>query len=215
MFNASFCKNLVLFASLACSLLPLSGCAPLLLGGAFIGASMTTDRRTVGAQLEDQRIQVRAAMIIHDSPTLASGHIIITSYNRTVLIAGEVPNNAAKQLAYSSVAAIENVRNVINQLTIAPNASWNQMASDSVVTTQVKSALVGAKNIYSSSFVITTENGVVYVMGRVTKVEAKMALDVISSTSGVRKVVDALEIIPEAEFSRMVTAQPIPASSKN
>ena len=108
---------------------------------------------------------------------------------------------------------MDNVRNIVNELAVMGNASLTQRSSDSLVTGRVKAGLVDAKDLFANAFKIVTERGTTYVMGRVTEREAKRATEVISSTSGVQRVVRILEIISEDELARL-QPQPAPADPK-
>ncbi len=205
-------KRLTLVAALAGSLVSLTACFPLLVGGAVGGALVATDRRTSGSVVEDEGIEQRAASRIREN--LGDRvHVNVTSYNRQVLLSGEVPTAQDKQLVEQIVSRVDNVRNIVNELGVMGNASLTQRTSDSLVTGRVKAALVDAKDLFANAFKIVTERGTTYVMGRVTEREAKRATDVISSTSGVQRVVRILEIISEDELARLQPAPP-PAEPK-
>ncbi len=205
-------KRLTLVAALAGSLVSLTACFPLLVGGAVGGALVATDRRTSGSVVEDEGIEQRAASRLREN--LGDRvHVNVTSYNRQVLLTGEVPTVQDKQLVEQIVSRVDNVRNIVNELGVMGNASLTQRTSDSLVTGRVKAALVDAKDLFANAFKIVTERGTTYVMGRVTEREAKRATEVISSTSGVQRVVRILEIISEDELARL-QPQPAPADPK-
>ena len=205
-------KRLTLVAALAGCLVSLTACFPLLVGGAVGGALVATDRRTSGSVVEDEGIEQRAASRIREN--LGDRvHVNVTSYNRQVLLSGEVPTAQDKQLVEQIVSRVDNVRNIVNELGVMGNASLTQRTSDSLVTGRVKAALVDAKDLFANAFKIVTERGTTYVMGRVTEREAKRATEVISSTSGVQRVVRILEIISEDELARL-QPQPAPADPK-
>jgi osmotically-inducible protein OsmY len=191
-----------LLASLAGSL---TGCFPLVAGGVAIGAAATVDRRTLGAQTEDKSITVKAEVRLSNLGG-DNGHINIASFNRKVLITGEVPDRATKDAAEREVRAIEGVQNVFNELIVAGPASYTSRSSDALVTTKVKASLVEMKTISASSFKVVTENGTVYLMGRVTQREGDVATDVVKSVSGVQRVVKLFEYITEEEL-RAITPQ--------
>ncbi|MDQ2779462.1 MAG: BON domain-containing protein [Pseudomonadota bacterium] len=178
----------------------LSGCAPLLLGGAvFGGGLMAADRRTTGIQVEDEAIELKAGSRVGNLATL--GHINITSYNRVVLITGEVPGGAQKVSVGATVAGVENVRSIANELVIAPNSSIASRSGDTVLTSKVKASLVDAKDVQANAFKVVTERNVVYLMGRVTDRESRRAAEIASAVSGVRKVVRVFEIVSETELN--------------
>jgi osmotically-inducible protein OsmY len=187
----------------------LSGCVPLVVGGAAGGALVATDRRTSGTQLEDQGIELRANKALRNS-SVEPAHIDVTSYNRRVLLTGEVPNAQDKQLAEQLVSRVENVNAIVNELHIGENASFTQRSSDTLITGQVKASLVDAKDLYANAFKVVTENGTVYLMGRVTQREAERASDIARSISGVQRVVRIFDIIPEASLLQQEVPQ-IPA----
>lgn len=197
--------------ALGVALASLGGCIPLMVGGAVMGGLVATDRRTSGAVVEDEGIELKAAARIRENLGQRV-HVNVTSYNRQVLLTGEVPNEQDKQLAERVVMQTENVRNVVNELAVLGISTLTQRSSDTVVTARIKAALLDAKDLFSNSFKIVTERGTTYVMGRVTQREANRATDIITSTPGVQKVVRVLEIISEAELARILPA-PVPAAT--
>lgn len=204
-------QRLALVLALSGSLASLTACFPLLVGGAVGGVLVATDRRTSGSVVEDEGIEQRASNRIREALG-DRAHINVTSYNRQVLLTGEVPTAQDKQLVEQIVSRVDNVRNIVNELAVMGNATLTQRSSDSLVTGRVKAALVDAKDLFASAFKIVTERGTTYVMGRVTEREAKRATQVISSTSGVQRVVRILEIISEEELARL--QPPPPAEQK-
>lgn len=188
----------------------LAGCvAPIVLGGAFMGGvMMASDRRTSGALVEDEGIELRAASRIREA-LVERVHVNIASYNRQVLITGEVPTEADKATAEQIVNKVENVKSVVNELAVLGNSTLTARSSDSLVTSRVKAALLDDKELSANAFKIVTERGTVYMMGRVTKRESDLATTLVRSQSGVQKVVRLLEIISEDELKRL---QPTPAA---
>lgn len=180
----------------------LSACVPLVpmvVGGAMVAS----DRRTSGMVVEDQGIELKVGNSVREHLG-ERVHVNVTSYNRQVLLTGEVPNAQDKQLVERIVSNTENVRNIVNELAIMGNSTLTQRSSDSITTGRVKAALVDAKDLFANAFKIVTERGTTYVMGRVTQREAKRATEIIASTSGVQRVVRVLEIISEDELARML-----------
>ena len=181
----------------------LSACVPLVVGGAVAGGALVaTDRRTSAAQLEDETIELRGVNRLGEALG-GRGHFNLISYNRQVLMTGEVPTAQEKQLAESTIARVENVRGVINELAVMPNSSLTQRSSDSLVTGRVKAAMIDAKDIFANAFKVVTERGNVYLMGRVTQREANRATEMVRSVPGVERVVRVLEIISEEELQRL------------
>lgn len=190
----------------------LSACAPLMVGGVVMGSLMATDRRTSGAQVEDQGIELRAASRIREN--LGDRvHVNITSYNRQVLLTGEVPSAQDKQLVEQVVARVENVRVVVNELAVLGASTLTQRSSDTLVTGKVKANLLDAKDLFANAFKVVTERGTTYLMGRVTQREADRATEITRRTGGVQKVVRVLEIISEDELKNLLPAA-APADAK-
>jgi osmotically-inducible protein OsmY len=208
----------LLLTTLAASLIAssLSGCvAPILMGGAFAGSVLVaTDRRTSGAQVEDQGIELRATSRLAE----ALGdrvHINVTSYNRQVLITGEVPSEKDKATAEQIIAKVDNVKSVVNELGVLGNTNLSARSSDTLITSRVKAALLDDKQVYGNAFKIVTERGVVYMMGRVTAREADYATNIVRGQSGVQKVVRVLEAISEDELKQLVPAPASPVEMKS
>ncbi len=188
----------------------LSACAPLLIGGAAVGSAMVyADRRTSGAQLEDQGVELKAGPRVREAIG-DRGHVNVTSFNRTVLLTGEVPTEADKAAAEVAVTKLENVRATLNELVVAPNSSLVDRSNDALITSKVKASYVDAKDIFANAYKVVTERGVVYLMGRVTDREADRGVAIARGVSGVSKVVKAFEIITEDELAgyRSKTAPP-------
>jgi osmotically-inducible protein OsmY len=196
----------------------LSGCAALLVGGAVVGGTMmATDRRSSGAMIDDQSIELKANTKVQE--ILGDrGHVNVTSYNRMVLLSGEVPAEADKAAIEQSIAKVDNVRSVVNELAATMASSLSNRSNDALITSKVKATLVDAGDLSSSAFKVVTERSTVYLMGRVTEREADRATDLTRSISGVQKVIRVMEIISEAELAeldpRNAPAKPATASSK-
>jgi len=190
----------------------LSACVPLIVGGAMVGSGLVaSDRRTSGTQLEDETIEFKAAARIRENVG-ERVHVNVTSYNRQVLLTGEVPSLQDKQLVEKVVSSVENVRNIVNELGVMGISTVQQRSSDLLVSGRAKAGLVDAKDLFANAFKLTTERGTVYIMGRVTARESKRATEVISNTSGVQRVVRILEVISEEELARIMPA-PAPTPS--
>lgn len=190
----------------------LTACFPLLVGGAAGGALVAMDRRTSGAQLEDEGIELRAMARLRDNIG-SRARVSVTSYNRQVLLTGEVLNENDKMLVEQVVSRVENVNGVVNELAIINSPTLVQRSSDVLITGQVKALLVDAKDLYASAFKVVTERGTVYLMGRVTQREADRATEIARGARGVQKMVRILEIISEEEMQRLLPpmAKPAPA----
>ena len=204
---AGLLSKIVLGTALAASL---SGCVAMAVGGAATAVLSANDRRTLGMQTEDKAINVKAELKLQQL-TGENGHINVTSYNRKVLLTGEVRDEAMKQAAEREVRAIENVVSVINELEIAGPSSYTSRSNDALITTKVKASLVDKKTISATSVKVTTERGVVYLMGLVTPREGNIAADVAKGVSGVTRVVKIFEYINE-EDPRVRQNSPVQAS---
>jgi osmotically-inducible protein OsmY len=181
----------------------LAGCAPLIVGTAVVGgAIVATDRRAGGSQVDDELIQMKAGSRIGEAFPDGRVQVNPTSYNRMVLLTGEVPTDADKTTAEQTVARVPNVSSVVNELTVGPLNTFGERSKDTYITTKVKASLVDAKDLFANSIKVTTHRGVVYLMGRVTEREATRAAEVARGVSGVVKVVRVFEVISEAELAQ-------------
>ncbi len=207
--NANFKRLMLATLAAGAVLSSLSACAPLVVGSAVMSGLVAIDRRTTGIQLEDEGIELRTAQGLRQNLS-ASAHVNVTSYNRMVLLTGEVGSAADKERAERLAKSQENVSSVVNDLAIEPASSLTQRSKDAIITGQVKALLVDAKDLQSNAFKVVTERGVVYLLGRVTNREAQRASEIArsSSVSGVVKVVRVFEIISEEELKR-ISAQPL------
>jgi osmotically-inducible protein OsmY len=193
----------------------LAGCAPIVVGGMVVGGAMVaTDRRTSGSQVDDEMIELKAGSRMDEAFPDGRANISTTSYNRMVLLTGEVAKDADKTTAEQVVARVENVVSVVNELSVGPPSSFNETSKDVLITTQVKASLVDAKDLLAHSIKVVTHRRVVYLMGRVTEREATRAAEVARGVSGVAKVVRVFEIVTEAELaSGQQKAPPAKAAS--
>lgn len=199
-------------ASLAAALLAtsLAGCAPLLVGGAAVGtALMISDRRSSGSQIDDEAIELRAATRLSEAFG-DRAHISITSYNRQVLLTGEVPSEAAKQQAERIANSVDNVRAVVNELGVMAPTTLPQRSADALITGKVRASLVDASDLQANVFKVITERGTVYLMGRVTAREAERATSIARQISGVQKVVRMFEVMTFEEMRQ--AGVPAPAT---
>jgi len=196
-------RPLLAFVTAAMLAPVLSGCAALALGGVFVGGALiVTDRRTSGAQIDDQAIELRAASRARE--LLGNrGHVNVTSYNRLLLLTGEVATDSDKATIEQAVSRIENVRSVVNELGVTGISSLSSRSNDALLTSKVKASLVDAKDILANAFKVVTERGTVYLMGRVSETEANRASDVARGVPGVQKVVRVFEILTDEEIANL------------
>jgi len=179
----------------------LSACAPLLLGGAVVGTTlMVTDRRSSGAQVEDQGIELKALTRIREAVG-ERGHISVTSYNRLVLLTGEVQSEDDKAAVERAITRIENVKSTVNELLVGGSSSLTSRSNDTIITSKVKASFLDAGDMPGTAVKVVTERGTVYLMGRVTEREANRAAEVARGVGGVTKVIKVFEPITEAELA--------------
>ena len=196
----------------------LTACIPLVIGGAAAGGALVaTDRRTSGAQLEDEGIELRANSRIRASVGDAT-HVNVTSYNRQALITGEAPDEKQKQLVEQIVRGTDNVSSVVNEMTIGPVSSLSRRSQDALISGRIKASILDSKDLFLNAFKVFTENGTVYLMGRVTQREADRVTTIARSTSGVSKVIRVFEVVTEDELVRglpakSAAARPAPTAS--
>ncbi len=183
----------------------LGGCVAAMGGAMVSGSLLAVDRRTTGTQVDDQSIELRASTEVPGAIG-DKGNISVTSYNRVLLLTGEVPTDADRAKAGAKAAKIENVRAVLNELAVMPNVSISQITTDSITTGKVKAAFIDTPELQVASMKVVTDRGAVYLMGRVTDAEAALATNVARSVGGVKKVVKVFEIITPAELAAMPLA---------
>lgn len=190
-----------LLAVLALSL-GLSACAPVMIGGMMGGAMVASDRRTTGIQLEDEGIEQRSATA-RDENFGTKEHVNFTSYNRQVLLTGEVSSDRIRQQMEQLIGRVENVRLVANELAVGPASSFGDRSNDVLLVAKVKAAMVDSEDVFANVFKVVAERGTVYLMGRVTQREATRATEVVRGVSGVKRVVKVFEYITEDELRAM------------
>jgi osmotically-inducible protein OsmY len=192
-----------LSCSLAVSAVALTGCFPVVATGVVGGALALADRRTTGAQTDDQAIELKAFNRFREAFRDNRVSLSVVSYNRIALLTGYVPDQATKDQAAKITSGIENVRSVFNELAIGPAPSLRTYGADTLLTTRVKASFIDAKDIQANVIKVYTESSTVFLMGIVTEREANRAAEIASRVSGVRRVVRAFEIITDAELKRI------------
>lgn len=181
----------------------LTACAPLVIGAVAAGtAIVATDRRSTGTQLDDKTIQVRVANELQDALRGNDIHINVNSFERRVLLTGEVNNEAIKARAGTVAAASKDVRVVNNELVIAAPSSFGDRTEDNTLGTRVRAAFVNTREIAFNSIDIVTERRTIYLMGAVTQKEADVAAHVASRVPGVKQVVKLFDVASAEEINR-------------
>lgn len=205
-------SRLILSASLLVLTLPaLQGCFPAIATGVAVGVLAATDRRSVGTQTDDETIEWKASNRISEKLG-KKAHVNVTSYNRKVLLTGEVPDEAAKIEAGEQTLKVENVQGIYNELKIHEPTPLSSRSTDAYITSKVKTRFVDNGTFYPTHVKVVTEAGVVYLMGLVNQREAEAAIKIARTTESVRTVVNVLELVPEAETKRIDAAR---ANSKS
>lgn len=191
-------------AAAAVAALASAGCAPIVVGGAMVGgAIVASDRRSVGIQLEDEAIERRVNRALLQRFERGTINISVTSYNRKVLLTGEVPSVEAKAEAERIAAGAENVRAVLNELGVGRLSTVGSRAKDTAISGKVRAAFLESKKVEAGAIKVTTERAIVYLLGRVTPAEGDAAAQVASRVSDVLSVVKAFDYITEEELEEL------------
>lgn len=188
----------------------LAGLVPVLAGcfgaaavvGVGAGALIYADRRQSDTILTDEGIEIRAASRISEK-FKDQVNISVTSYNRTVLLTGQVPDETTKGEAEALASGIANVKRLQNELIVGPVSSLSSRAKDAYITSNVKARFIDSQQFSANHVKVVTENGMVYLLGLVTQREADAAVQVARTSAEVRKVIRVFEIISESEAKRV------------
>lgn len=200
-------KNAIAALLLGATLLPaLQGCFPVVAAGATTGVMASLDRRSLGIQTEDESIEWKAGARVGDK-LRDRGHFNFTSYNRKVLISGEVASEELKAEAERIVSGIPNVQGVYNELVVGPSSSFSDRSNDSFITSKVKSRSVDSGRFNPLHVKVVTEAGTVFLLGMLTQAEANSAVSVARTTAGVKKVVNLMEVIAPAKARELDATQ--------
>ncbi|WP_408003499.1 BON domain-containing protein [Pseudothauera nasutitermitis] len=201
--SATFTRRKTLLTLLALGATPaLQGCFPVVATGVAAGAAMVADRRTSGSYVEDEGIEWRTRSRIRERFG-DSVNISVTSYNRNVLLTGEVPNEQVRTEAEQIATAVANVRAVMNETRVAGISTLSARANDTMITSKVKARFVDDNSFGTHHVKVVTEAGTVFLMGLVTRAEADAATEVARTTAGVQKVVRVFEYISAEEAKRL------------
>jgi len=180
----------------------LQGCVEMVVGTAVVGAIAATDRRTLGAQTDDKAIAIKAEARI---PSLVgdAGHVNIASFNRKVLLTGEVRDAATKATVEREVGTIQGVEGIFNELQLSDRSNYTARGNDALLTAKVKASFVDARDLSATAIKVVTEQATVYLMGRVTQREGQRAGEVAGGVGGVQKVVKIFEYIDDEELRQI------------
>jgi osmotically-inducible protein OsmY len=175
--------------------LSLNACVPLLIGGAVVGgAAVATDRRSTGAQLDDEVIEDKSSIAILER-FKGDFHVNVTSFNGIVLLTGEVPAETSKTEIGEMLRTTPKVRAVQNELVVGPVTDLQSRSNDTLITSKVKARFVEAAKFQINYVKVVTEHGVVYLMGIVRRDEGDAAAEIARTTNGVQRVVKVFEYI--------------------
>ena len=170
----------------------LSGCFPVVATGVGAGALMASDRRTSGAYVEDESIELKAQNRI-SAEFKDEAHINVMSYNRSVLLTGEAPSKATRDRVAQIARSIENVRALSNEVAVMEKSSLGSRSNDVLITAKIRGQYLNSKEVPGNAVKVVTERGDVYLLGIVSHKEADAAAQIASTTGGVRKVVKLFE----------------------
>jgi len=202
-------RRLVLSMLAASSLgVGLSGCFGLAVTGAAVGTMAVLDRRSLGAQTEDQAIELRGLKELNrEVNDREVGSISITSFNRQVLLSGQATSQQTRQQAEAAVRErVPNVREIYNEVEVVGAADFATRTKDTSLTARVKTALLRERDLSSNAIKVITERSTVYLMGILTQKEGERAAIVASQISGVTRVVTLFEYITEEELAKILRA---------
>ena len=215
-------KKAISRAALSATFIPvlliLSGCvaAPLIVGGAAVTtATVVTDRRSTGTIVSDEVIEKRVSYEIDQALGKSKRHITVTSYEGRVLLSGEVATLNDRQVAQQVASVSLDVREVINELAVMDPSSMTTRLSDSMLVTKVRSAIIGNSRISLNQMKVTVDRGIVYLMGLVTREEAKLAAQTAAEVSGVQKIVTCFTVESPEEVARRMQNVEQPGESEN
>lgn len=176
------------------ALVQLPGCAAVAVTGIAAGASAIVDRRTAGAMVEDEGIELKAVQALSvDKDLNSQTHLNVTSFNTVVLVTGEAPTEGLRNRAIDIVRNLPKVSHVHNEITVAAPSALMSRSSDTVITSKVKTKMLADSNIQGVHVKVVTENGVVYLMGILSRAEGDSASEIARQTGGVQKVVKLFE----------------------
>jgi len=172
-----------------------TGCVPaMLVGSGAAGAAIGRDSRSLQTMSDDVDIEFQSSQKLHNDRLTANGtNISVTSFNRVVLLVGQVPSEAVRARAEADVQAVPKVRRVYNLLKIAPQEGILQLGNDSSIEANVKARMTLASHLNSNNFIVVVEDKVVYLMCYTTREQTDIALNVIRNSSGVERLINLVE----------------------
>lgn len=207
-------KPIVMVALCTGLALSLQGCVAVIVGGAVMGTMAATDRRSLGAQAEDASIVLKGSGRI-EKVVADLGRVSVVSFNRKVLLTGEVKDEKMKKEVEKEISTLAGVSlPITNEIVVAPLSSFGARSNDLAITAKVQASIIDTKDIYVNAVKVHTDRSVVYLMGRVTQRESKIYAEVASRTGGgIRKIVKLFEYIGEDELQEL-QKKPAPEQKK-
>ena len=185
----------------------LTGCVAAVATGVTSGALAVFDRRSFGTQTEDEGIEWKILGNVMNKYG-DKVHLNQTSYNRKVLLTGEVPDEQTRTEIERMASGLPNVTQVWNELQIGPTSSFQNRSNDAFITSKVKGRFVDGGKFRANLVKVVTEAGTVHLLGMVTRAEADAAIEIARTTAGVKKVVNVMEIIPAEQARKLDVAPP-------
>jgi osmotically-inducible protein OsmY len=195
-------RRLLLGAAALATLPALQGCFPVVAGGAVAGAAMISDRRSSGAFLEDEAIEWKTRSAIRERFG-TNVNVSVVSYNRNVLLVGQVPDQATRSEVGRIASGIDNVNGIVNEVEIGAPSTLTERSNDALITSRVKARFVDDQSFRAHHVKVVTSAGTVFLMGIVTRREADAATEVARTTQGVQKVVRVFEFVSDDEAARL------------
>lgn len=190
----------------------LQGCAGLVVGAAGSAALVIHDRRDAETQLKDQKIESAATDKIYGDEKLKKKiHANITSYNQVVLVTGEVLSSDLRDHAISIIQQVPNIKRIHNELVVDDLTSFGSRSVDTLITSKIKTQMIGKKGLDATRIKVVTENRKVFLMGLVTDQESELAVEIARNVEDVRQVIKVFEIIPDT----IATTEPAPVADKS
>ncbi len=201
--------NKYLLLALLSGLTQLQGCAGVVAAGAATGAAVVHDRRSFGAVIDDQNIELKAAHAIAQRKDISTAsRIRVFSNNGIVLLAGQSPYSQYSNEARALVNKIQGVRRIYNEVRIRKPVPFSVQSNDTWITSKIKSRMLAEKHFDSTRFTVVTEDGEVFLLGLVTRAEGDKAVGITRNISGVRKVIRVFEYVQETPGSSRPGPQP-------
>jgi osmotically-inducible protein OsmY len=202
MIGSNILRSIALVVTAALLSLGVTACIPVIVGAVGAGAYAATDRRSLGAQADDKLIAPRVDKRISEALS-DRAHVNVNSFNRKVLLTGEVPDQASKDKAEEIARSVDNVSSVVSDLEIGGMTPATARNNDAYLTAKVKAQLVSRKDIFANAYNVVTEKSIVYLMGRVTREEGDRAAEIAREVGGVQKVVKVFDYIAPDELANL------------